>query len=53
MITNIKNEFKEIKWLNGKDVIKQSLYSIGVIIIVSTILLVYELGIQTLLGLIF
>ncbi len=52
MFKVLKNEFKEIKWPVAKDVVKQSLFSIGVIIITASTFLVYETGIQKLISLI-
>ena len=42
----IKKEFKAIKWLKTKDVIKQTAFVIGITIISSTILLGFDTLVQ-------
>lgn len=43
---SIKNEFKEIKWLATKDIVKQTLFSFGVIAVTMAIYMSIDTGIQ-------
>lgn len=43
---SIKNEFKEIKWLAAKDIVKQTLFSFGVIAVAMAIYMSIDTGIQ-------
>ena len=53
MFKGLKAEFKDIKWLKTSDVIKQSGFVLGTIIVFSTIFVAYDTVIQKFLSLIF
>ena len=53
MLKSLRSEFKDIKWLKKSDVMKQSGFVLGVIIVFSTIFVVYDTLIQKLISLFF
>lgn len=52
MLKTWRSEIKEIKWLKTKDVVKQTLFSFGVITIAMAIFMAFDTGVQMLISLI-
>lgn len=52
MLKTLKKEIHEIKWLDKKDVLHQTLFVFGVVVASASIFMVFETGVQMLLGLV-
>ena len=52
MFKTIRKEIHEIKWLKSKDVLHQTLFVFGIVTASAITFMVFETGIQMLLGLV-